>query len=42
MNVVQLYLSQATLERISGEADKAAPGDLLKRTAHPDYISAAP
>ncbi|MCC8938990.1 helix-turn-helix transcriptional regulator [Bradyrhizobium sp. Arg68] len=36
MNVVQLYLSQRTLERISGEADKVAPGDLLERTAHPD------
>ena len=36
MNVVQLYLPQATLERISGEADKVAPGDLLERTAHPD------
>jgi len=36
MKVVQLYLPQATLERISGEADEAAPGDLLERTAHPD------
>jgi AraC family transcriptional regulator len=36
MNVVQLYLPQATLERISGEADKVASGDLLERTAHPD------
>ncbi|MFB9268062.1 helix-turn-helix transcriptional regulator [Bradyrhizobium erythrophlei] len=36
MNVIQLYLPQATLERISGEADKVAPGDLLERTAHLD------
>jgi AraC family transcriptional regulator len=36
MNVVQLYLPQATLERISSEADKVAPGDLLERTAYPD------
>jgi AraC family transcriptional regulator len=36
MNVVQLYLPQATIVRISGEADKIAPGDLLERTAHPD------
>jgi AraC family transcriptional regulator len=36
MSVVQLYLPQATLERISNEADKVAPGDLLERTAHPD------
>ena len=39
MNVVQLYLPQATLERISGEADKVAPGDLLERTAHPDSMT---
>ena len=36
INVVQLYLPQAKLERISGEADKVALGDLLERTAHPD------
>ena len=36
VNVVQLYLPHATLERISGEADEVAPGDLLERTAHPD------
>jgi AraC family transcriptional regulator len=36
MNIVQLYLPQATLERISGEAVKVAPRDLLERTAHPD------
>ena|SRR5215813_11565311 len=39
MNVVQLYLPRATLERISGEADKVAPGDLLERTAHPDFTT---
>src|SRR5215468_8095828 len=36
MNVVQLYLPQATIDRISDEADKVEPGDLLERTAHPD------
>jgi AraC family transcriptional regulator len=36
MSVVQLYLPQATLERISDEADEVAPGDLLERTAYPD------
>jgi AraC family transcriptional regulator len=36
VDVVQLYLPQATLERVAGEADKAAPGDLLERTGHPD------
>jgi AraC family transcriptional regulator len=40
MNVVQLYLPQATLDRISDEADKVGPGDLLERTAHPDPIRA--
>jgi AraC family transcriptional regulator len=36
MKVVQLYLPQATLERISVEANMTAPVDLIERTAHPD------
>jgi AraC family transcriptional regulator len=39
VNVVQLYLPHTTLERIAREADTAAPGDLLERTAHPDPIT---
>ena len=36
VNVVQLYLPNTTLERVASEADTAAPGNLLERTAHPD------
>jgi AraC family transcriptional regulator len=39
VNVVQLYLPHATLERVAHEADTAAPADLLERTAHPDPIT---
>ena len=39
VDVVQLYLPQKTLERISAEAGKAAPGDLLERTGHLDPIT---
>jgi AraC family transcriptional regulator len=39
VNVVQLYLPHATLERVAGEADTAAPRDLLERTGHPDTIT---
>ena len=39
LNVVQLYLPHATLERIAGEANMAGPGELLERTAHPDLIT---
>ena len=39
VNVVQLYLPHTTLERVAGEADTAAPGDLLERTGHPDPIT---
>lgn len=39
MNVVQLYLPPTTLERISTEAGKAAPGDILERTGHPDITT---
>jgi len=39
LNVVQLYLPHATLERIAGEANIAGPDELLERTAHPDPIT---
>jgi len=39
MNVVQLYLPHTTLERVAGEADMAALGDLLERTVHPDLVT---
>lgn len=39
VNVVQIYLPHTTLERVAGEAGKAAPYDLLERTAHPDPIT---
>jgi AraC family transcriptional regulator len=39
VDVVQLYLPHTTLERVASEADMAAPGDLLERTAHPDPIT---
>ena len=38
VNVIQLYLPQAALERIACEANTPAPGDLLERTAHPDAV----
>jgi AraC family transcriptional regulator len=39
VNVVQLYLPHTTLERVAGEANTTAPGDLLERTGHPDLIT---
>jgi AraC family transcriptional regulator len=39
VNVVQLYLPHRTLERVAGEADTLAPGELLERTGHPDPIT---
>ncbi|WP_050406619.1 helix-turn-helix domain-containing protein [Bradyrhizobium embrapense] len=39
VDVVQLYLPHATLERIAREADAPAPGDLLERTGHPDPVT---
>jgi AraC family transcriptional regulator len=39
VNVVQLYLPQTTLERVAGEANTTAPGDLLERTGHPDPVT---
>jgi AraC family transcriptional regulator len=39
LNVVQLYLPHATLQRVAHEADIAAPGDLVERTVHPDPVT---
>jgi AraC family transcriptional regulator len=39
VNVVQLYLPPTTLQRVAGEADMAAPSDLLERTGHPDLAT---
>jgi AraC family transcriptional regulator len=39
LNVVQLYLPHPTLQRVAHEADMAAPGDLVERTAHPDPVT---
>jgi AraC family transcriptional regulator len=39
VDVVQLYLPHAMLERVAREADTAAATDLLERTAHPDPIT---
>ena len=39
LNVVQLYLPLATLQRVAHEADVAAPGDIVERTAHPDPVT---
>ncbi|RXG87187.1 helix-turn-helix transcriptional regulator [Bradyrhizobium zhanjiangense] len=39
VDVVQLYLPDATLKRIADEAGTTGPADLLERTAHPDPIT---
>jgi AraC family transcriptional regulator len=39
VDVVQLYLPQATLRRVADEAETATTTDLLERTAHPDPIT---
>ena len=39
VNVVQLYLPHATLERVASEAAMAGPGHLLERTGQPDAIT---
>ena len=39
INVVHLYLPQATLERVASEADAAGPRNLLERTAASDLIT---
>jgi AraC family transcriptional regulator len=39
VDVVQLYLPQATLERVAAEAGKVAPKELLERTGYLDPIT---
>ncbi|WP_245477632.1 helix-turn-helix transcriptional regulator [Bradyrhizobium guangxiense] len=39
VDVVQLYLPDATLKRVAREAGVTATDDLLERTAHPDPIT---
>ena len=39
VDVVQLYLPRATLERVANEADAVTSTDLLERTAHPDPVT---
>jgi AraC family transcriptional regulator len=39
LSVVQLYLPQATLQRVAREASTATPSDLVERTAHPDSVT---
>jgi len=39
VDVVQLYLPHATLERVADEAGTSRPIDLLERTAHPDPVT---
>src|SRR3954463_369685 len=39
VDVVQLYLPHATLERVAREADAPIPGDLLERTGHLDPVT---
>lgn len=39
VDVVQLYLPDAILKRVAGEAEVTGPADLLERTAHPDRIT---
>lgn len=39
VDVVQLYLPDATLKRIADEAGTTGPADLLERTAYPDPIT---
>jgi AraC family transcriptional regulator len=39
VDVVQLYLPHATLQRVAEEAETTAPIDLLERTAHPDPLT---
>jgi AraC family transcriptional regulator len=39
VDVIQLYLPHATLERVGREAGAPAPGHLLERTGHPDPVA---
>jgi AraC family transcriptional regulator len=36
VDVLQLYLSRQTMERVAAEAGDVTPNDLLERTGHPD------
>jgi AraC family transcriptional regulator len=40
VDVLQLYLPQATLARIAGEAERGTPSELLERTGYPDPTTA--
>lgn len=39
VDVIQLYLPHATVERVAREADAPIPGDLLERTGHADPVT---
>jgi AraC family transcriptional regulator len=39
VDVIQLYLPHATIERVAAEADSGAPAALQERTGHPDPIT---
>jgi AraC family transcriptional regulator len=39
MDIIQLYLPQATLTRVALEANIIAPLDLVERTTHPDLVT---
>jgi len=39
MEIIQLYLPQATLARVAGEVNIAVPTDLVERTADPDLVT---
>jgi AraC family transcriptional regulator len=39
VDVIQLYLPHATLERVAREANAPAPGDLVERTGHLDPVT---
>ncbi|MBR1206072.1 MULTISPECIES: AraC family transcriptional regulator [unclassified Bradyrhizobium] len=41
VDVIQLYLPHATLERVAREAEVPAPGDLRERTGHPDALTSS-
>ncbi|NEU99605.1 helix-turn-helix transcriptional regulator [Bradyrhizobium uaiense] len=39
MDIIQLYLPDATLKRVALEANIITPHDLVERTAHPDLVT---
>ncbi|MET4803754.1 AraC family transcriptional regulator [Bradyrhizobium sp. LB11.1] len=41
VDVIQLYLPQTTLERVSREAGASDPGQLIERTGHSDPVTSA-